>query len=340
MAAVPTIGLDIGSMSVRAVETRRGKEGLAITNFGQIQLPSGAVTSGVVHDDKVVTLALKQLWANAKFSGRSVVLGVTTPQIVVRELSVANLPEAEMRQSLPFQVRDMLPLPVERALLDFHPLEDPGTNKTVRGLLIAAPKEAVLTAVRATERAGLHVSKVDLGSFALLRAASFLDGRVEALIDIGAHATNVVVHADGQPLIVRTIPRGGAEITEMIAARLGATVDEAEALKCRVGLKSDGGPETAEVIREAVRPLIGEIRSSFAYLTSGERQFKVNRLALAGGGSLLPGLDEALHAQLGVEVVIADTTMRLRDVRRDRDNNPERFRSAAGVSIGLTLGVA
>jgi type IV pilus assembly protein PilM len=150
----------------------------------------------------------------------------------------------------------------------------------------------------------------------------------------------VVVHADGQPLIVRTIPRGGAEITTMIAARLGATVAEAESLKCRVGLRSDGGPETAEVIREAVRPLINEIRSSFAYLTAGGRQSTVTRLALAGGGSLLPGLDDALRQQLEVEVVIADTAMRLRDVRRDRDNSPERFRSAAGVSIGLTLGVS
>ena len=62
---------------------------------------------------------------------------------------------------------------------------------------------------------------VDLASFALLRAASRLDAQVEAIVDIGAEVTSVVVHADGEPLIVRTVPRGGTEITESLATRLG-----------------------------------------------------------------------------------------------------------------------
>jgi type IV pilus assembly protein PilM len=340
MAARAPIGLDIGSMSIRAVETSRGKNGPAITNLGHAPLPRGAVQGGVVQDDKAVTAALKQLWATTKFRSREVVLGVANPQIVVREMSVSNLPDREMRRSLPFQVGDALPLPVERSVLDFCPLENPGGNKTVRGLLIAAPKDAVLTAVHAIERAGLHVARVDLASFALLRAASHLDAKVEAIADIGAQSTSMVVHVDGEPLIVRTVPRGGAEITELIASRLGVTVAEAESLKCRVGLRTEEGPATAEVVQEAVRPLIGEIRSSFAYLTAGERQTRVSRLVLSGGGSLLPGLVETLAGQLGVEVVIADPIMRLRDLRRGKHERLERFRSSAAVSIGLTLGAA
>jgi type IV pilus assembly protein PilM len=338
MAATNPIGLDIGSMSIRAVETSRGKEGPVITNVGEVLLPEGAVHAGVIQDAKVVTAALRQLWATAKFRGRDVVLGVTNPQIVVREMSVANLPDKELRKSLPFQVRDMLPLPVDRSLLDFHPLEDAGDGKTVRGLLIAAPKEAVTTAVQAVEAAGLNVARVDLASFALLRAAAYLDEQVEAIVDIGAYATSVVVHNDGEPLIVRTLPRGGAEITERIAARVGATLAEAESIKCRVGLQAEGGPDTAAVVREAIRPLLNEIGSSFAYLTSGDRQTRVTRLALSGGGSQLPGLVEALHAQLGIEVVLADPMLRVRGHRQGKHTNNERFRSSAAVSIGLTLG--
>jgi type IV pilus assembly protein PilM len=340
MASAPLIGLDIGSSGVRAVETSRSKDGPGITNFGEVPLPAGAVVGGVIQDDKAVTAALRQLWTVGKFRSRHVVFGVTNPQVVVRELTLANLPDRELRKSLPFQVQDVLPLPVDRTLLDFQPLEDPGTKETVRGLLIAAPKEAVLTAVRAIERAGLHVVRVDLASFALLRAISRLDAKVEALVDIGARMTTVVVHADGEPMIVRTIPRGGAEITEMIAARLGATVGEAESLKCRVGLRSDDGPETADVVREAIRPLVSEIRSSFAYVTSGAGHTRVGRLALSGGGALLPGLAGALSSQLDVEVVIADPLARLRDQRRGKHGNNLELRSSAAVSIGLTLGAA
>jgi type IV pilus assembly protein PilM len=264
MAGVIPIGLDIGSTSIRAVEVRRARDEYSLTNFGQVPLPPGTVQGGMLMDPLALTSALKQLWAACKFNTRKVMLGVTNPQLVVRETSVSNLPAKEMRRSLPFQVRDMLPLAVERSLLDFRPLEEPGDNPTVRGLLIAMPKEAVMALVEAVEKAGLRVVNVDLASFAMLRAASRLDAQVEAIVDIGAEVTSVVVHADGEPLIVRTVPRGGVEVTANIAARLDISTAEAEALKCRFGLHGDDRPDTAAAVTDAIRPLVNELRRAFS----------------------------------------------------------------------------
>jgi type IV pilus assembly protein PilM len=340
MAAPSLIGLDIGTMSIRAVETTRSKEGPVATKFGQVPLPTGTVVGGVITDAKAVTAGLKQLWAETRFKGRKVVLGVTHPQIVVREMSVSNLPAKDLRRSLPFQVRDSLPLPVERALLDFFPLEDPGDAETVRGLLIAAPKEAVLTAVEATERAGLHVERVDLASFALLRAASRPDADVEAIVDLGGQITSVVAHVDGVPLIVRTIPRGGAEITDMITARRGIGSADAEQLKRRIGVRNDDEPETVDLIRTAFQPVLNEIRNSFAYLNTGDRHARVARLVLSGGGAQLPGIVDLLGNQLEVPVTIADPTARLGGNRITDADTIAEFRSDATVSIGLALGGA
>jgi type IV pilus assembly protein PilM len=340
MASVTPIGLDIGSSSIRAVEVRRTKDEYALTNFGQVPLPPGTVQGGVVQEPSVVTAALKQLWAACKFDTKHVRIGVTNPQLVVREMSVSNLPPKEMHKSLPFQVRDMLPLAVERSLLDFHPLEEPGDSPTVRGLLIAMPKDAVMTSVQAVEKAGLHVDGVDLASFALLRAASRLDAQVEAIVDIGAEVTSVIVHADGEPLIVRTVPRGGHEITETLATRLGITPIEAELLKCRYGLHGDGSPDSANAAGDAVRPLVNELRSSFTYLASGERQKQVTRISLCGGSALMPGLAEHLQEQLHIAVMYADNAGRLRDTRRARERGFDSFVPSAAVSIGLTLGAA
>lgn len=340
MAGAVPIGLDIGSSSIRAVEVRRTKDEYTLTNFGQVPLPAGTVSGGILADQVALTSALKQLWAACKFATRHVQLGVTNPQLVVREMSVSNLPAKEMRRSLPFQVRDMLPLAVEKSLLDFRPLEDPGTNPQVRGLLVAMPKDAVMELVEAVEKAGLHVVNVDLASFALLRAASRLDAQVEAIVDIGAEVTSVVVHADGEPLIVRTVPRGGVEVTENIGTRLGITPAEAEALKCRFGLHGDGRPDTATAVSDAVRPLVNELRSSFTYLASGERGKQVTRVSLCGGSALMPGLAEHIQQQLGVTVMYADSASRLRDTRKARERGFDSFVPAAAVSIGLTLGAA
>jgi type IV pilus assembly protein PilM len=340
MAGVTPIGLDIGSSSIRAVEVRRTKDEYTLTNFGQVPLAPGVVQAGVLTDPAALTSALKQLWAACKFGTKQVRLGVTNPQLVVRETSVSNLPAKEMRRSLPFQVSDMLPMAVEKSLLDFRPLEEPGTNPTVRGLLVAVPKDAVMALVDAVQKAGLHVVTVDLAPFALLRAASRLDAQVEALVDIGAQVTSVVVHADGEPLIVRTVPRGGIEITESMATRLGIPSDEAEILKCRFGLHGDGAPATADAAADAVRPLVNELRSSFTDLAAGERQKQVTRVALCGGGALMPGLAEHVQEKLNVQVLYADSAGRLRDIRKARQRGFDRFVPSAAVSIGLTLGAA
>jgi type IV pilus assembly protein PilM len=341
MALATLTGLDIGSASIRAVEVALAKDGPVIHSFGSVPLPDGAVVAGVMVDDKAVTAGLKELWTSHKFSNRDVVLGVTNQQVVVREIEVTNLPPKEMKQALPFQVRDILPIPLERALLDFYPLEYPGTKPTVRGLLIAAPKDAVLAAVRAVEAANLHVLRVDLSSFAALRAAAHVSEVAEAVIDIGARTTNIIVHVDGAPQIVRTVPRGGDDITALMASRLGVELAEAEALKRQTGLFNIGSPEVTEAVAEGIRPLISEVRSSLAYYPTIRPGDAVERIALVGGGSQLPGLVDELARKLRVTAYLSDPLQRVVDSRRGgRHDKLDLHRASAAVSIGLTLGAA
>lgn len=342
MAGATLIGLDIGSTSIRALEASVSKDQPVIHHFGQALLPEGAVVGGVVKDERVVTSALRQMWTSHKFGTKNVVLGVAHQQVIVRELELSNLPAKELAQALPFLVRDVLPLPVDQAVIDFYPLEKPGKKETVRGLVIAAPREAVIETVHAVEAAGLHVHQVDLACFATLRAAAQLAEDTEALLDIGANGTTIVVHTDGVPNLVRTVPRGGAELTKALTTRLGITTDQAEELKCRAGLVLDAEqPEAAAVIQEALRPLITELRSSFSYYANTNVEAPIQRVALVGGGALLPGLTDELSRQLGVPAFLPDPLQRVNDTRRGgRHDNLDRFRSAAAVSIGLTLGAA
>jgi type IV pilus assembly protein PilM len=334
-------GVDVGSTSIRAVEATRTKDKPIISNFGQAILPEGAVVGGIVKDDRAVTAAIRQLWTGKNFKSHDIILGVTHQQVVVREVEVSNLPPKEMKQALPFQVRDVVPLPLDQALIDFYPLEESPNKDTVRGLLIAAPKEAVINTVRAVERAGLHVSRVDLACFAALRSSAHLSQDTEAVIDIGANGTNIIIHTDGVPQIVRTIPRGGGEVTRSLAQRLNMSFSEAETLKCRVGLIPGEGLETTEIVSEAIRPLINEIRGSLNYFASANPSSRVSRLALVGGAALLPGFVDELSRQLLMPVYLSDPLQRVNDSRSGgRHDVLGRYRSSAAVSIGLMLGAA
>jgi type IV pilus assembly protein PilM len=227
------IGLDIGATSVRGAilshGTHEGRPSVSVHGLGQIDLPAGAVVNGVVSDQVAVTRALRQLWDVNKFECRNVILGITNQQVVVRDLQVPNLSPEQLAKALPFQAREVVPLPMGQALLDFTPLGpvDPETD-TVRGLLIATPRQPVIAAVQAVERAGLHVARVDLSTFAALPAIADEHLSVEAVVDVGAHVTNIVIHAHGIPKVVRTVTHGGYELTERIVDRVGLNLVEAE----------------------------------------------------------------------------------------------------------------
>lgn len=337
MAAPVHIGLDIGSSSVRAVQTTRGKGAAAVTAFGQADLPVGAVRAGSIHDADAVVTAIRSIWSEKDFRSKQVILGVSSHQAVVREVSLPSLPAKELRQALPNLVSEMLPMAAESALLDFYPLGAPEAGQQ-RGLLIAAPREQVTTTVEVVERAGLTVARVDLSSFAVLRAAARTGGEQEAIVDLGARSTTVLVHTDGVPRMVRTVPRGGSDVTAAIAAGLALTEPEAEAVKRRVGVLADEDPWTTDVVADALRPLVHEIRSSLAYLAGGSHGSVVGRLGLCGGGALMPGLTAYLADELDVDVYLADPLMRVGSVAR-RGNGSELsvHRCAAAVSVGLTL---
>ena len=346
MATPVSIGLDIGSHAVRAVEVARAKDRRAIDAFGETALPDGATKHGVVQDQRAVTAAVRELWSGKRFRAKSVRLGVTHQQVVVREVEITDLQPKDMRRALPHQVRDVLPFPVDQAILDFRPLGPGRKPETVSGLLVAAPKEAIVDTVYAVEKAGLHVESVDLAGFAVLRALAAASVGPEAVVDIGAERTLVVVHTNGVPRVVRTIPRGGDDVTTMLVNRLGITKEEAEAAKARVGTglyEGHAGPDVAisEVVADALRPLINEVRSSISFFLSAHPDHAITRLCLAGGGAQLPGLDDLITRSLDLSVFYGDPFQYVTTARhRDEADALRRFRTSSAVSVGLALGAA
>src|SRR3954467_2358340 len=235
------IGLDIGTSVVRAVELSYGRSGTTLERFGQLVLPPGAVLDGQVVDQDAVAACVRKLWHATNLSHKDVVLGVANQRVIVRQLELPWLPKAELRSSLAFQVQDLLPLPVDQTVLDFFPLEeitDSTGNRTLKGLLVAAARETVLANVRCAEEAGLRVESVALTPFAVLRSLGRQTGaevETEALIDIGARVTNIVVHSAGVPRFVRILLIGGQDVTGAVAQPLGGPLAQAEVLKQQAG---------------------------------------------------------------------------------------------------------
>lgn len=348
MAGRTAVGLDIGTSGVRAAEISFAAGGGAtLDRFGQVAVPVGSVRDGEVVDAKAVAQALKQLWTATGFSSKRVVLGVANQRVVVRSVELPWMPMTELRNSLHLHVADLLPTPVDQAVLDFHPLEEVtgGRGRLLRGLLVAASADSVLANIRCVEAAGLQPMSVDLTPFALLRALNtqaFDEPVSEALVDIGARVTNVVVHNGGEPRFVRILLTGGQDVTDALSERVGATLSAAEELKQQIGMIGDSGAVDAAIraVQTTAESFIDEIRGSIDYYNASHGTDPVQRIVLSGGGSLLRGLADRLHEAVRIPVVGGDPLSALRIGRTGL--SPEQLalvQPLAATPVGLALGV-
>jgi type IV pilus assembly protein PilM len=339
------IGLDIGTSVVRAVELSFGRSGITLERFGQLVLPPEAVHDGQVVDDEAVAKALRKLWTATKLSHRRVVLGVANQRVIVRQLELPWLARGELAASLPFQVQDLLPMPVDQAVLDFFPVEeltDSSGIRTLKGLLVAAARETVLANVRAAELAGLDVQAVDLTPFAVLRSLGRQTGvETEALIDIGARVTNIVVHSGGVPRFVRILLVGGQDVTDAVAEQLGVPMAQAEVLKQQAGRMGfeEGLEDVVRSVAGTAQDFVTEIRGSLDYYAASNPGAPIERLVVTGGGSRLEGILDRLAAATRLPVTAGDPmgSLRIGDTGLD-DAQLQFVTPLAAVPVGLALG--
>jgi type IV pilus assembly protein PilM len=346
------IGLDIGTSGVRAAELSFGKGQVTLDKFGQVALPDGAVRDGEVVNAQAVAAAIKQLWTHTKFGSKKVVIGVANQKVIVRQVDLPWMPTDELKKTLAYQVSDLIPMPVEAAVLDFHPLEErtgDGGSRLVRGLLVAASRDMVNASLEAVQLAGLTPVMVDLTSFAVIRSVAAIDdlgvgASVEALVDVGARVTNIIVHQGGVPKFVRILLMGGQDITDAVAERMGVPQVEAEAMKQRLSSTpaEDFGAQAADrVIDATMATFVDEVRGSLDYYLASSGSAPIARLCLTGGGARLSRLAERLALATRVPVELGDP---LHAVTLGKTGlSPEQIafvQPLAAVPVGLALGAA
>jgi type IV pilus assembly protein PilM len=329
--ATRVVGLDLGSYGVRAVELSVGGGQPTLERFAQVTLPPGAVRDGEVADPAAVASSVRRLWTEGGFKGKKVVIGVANQRVIVRLAELPSMSESDLQSALRYEAQELIPIPVDDAVLDFQILDDvvdAEGDARMRVLLAAAQQDMVQSHLAAVELAGLRPAVVDVVPFALVRAVGAegnpfdFDARAEAIVCIGGGVTNVVVHEQGVPRFVRVLLVGGDDVTEAIMRELNVQIDEAEGLKRQADISSPN-PAVAragQVVRDRLAPLVEEIRGSLDYYMAQSQSAPVDRVLVTGGGSRMAGLMERLQSQLSAVV--------------------EPARPLSGVKIGKGVGLS
>jgi type IV pilus assembly protein PilM len=342
------VGIDIGHDTIRAAELENPNSARPrLLRTAEVALTEGAVREGEVREVNTVASALRRLWSAGGFRTKNVVLGMGNQRVLAREFSLPKLARrSQIRDALPFQVQDLLPVPVGDVILDFYPVsESEGENGPVlNGLLIAAIKDAVMANVTATSRAGLEPISVDLIPFALARLLGPGEphGNV-AIVEIGADTTSVLILSEGTPVFVRIVAAGGDDLSRSLQANFELSAEQAEHVKRTYGLNVPSAPPEQRLFVEncftVASELTRSIHNTIAYFQSSRHGVPVDRVLLSGGGSLIPGLGAALAEQTRLNVIPARPYERLQIAKGALPADPSRAPQFA-VAIGLAVGSA
>lgn len=310
------VGLEVTEESVRAAEISLGRKPQLVA-YGEVPLPPEAARDSEVLDSGAVAVALRQLWTGAKFKSKDAVLGVASRRILVREYTTQAMRPDLLREALPYQVQDLLPVPASQAVLDFFPLSQDGDQ--VSGLLVAAVSENIEQIISTLAKIKVRAQAVDLAAFGLARVTAPLAAADEtvATVNIGDHTTQVVISRGGVPLFVRLLPidvataasrRHNAEVAEpeLALAVAGTGTVAGNGMGAGPGLAPVG--RTRGAIRAATPPgvsdLAARLRSTLAFFGSRATAAPLTRMFITGAGAGVEGVMPALSASIDTPTTV------------------------------------
>ena len=352
-----TIGLDIGSHSIKLIGLKTTSKGPFLTCVGMKEVPPNKGKEDVNAFSETLNALIKEVGLKTK----KVNLIVSGSGVQIKRISVPSLPKAELKEAVRWEIKNYLPFPVETAEVDFHILNEyvEDNVKRVNLIVVACPKQLIDRTLSVAERAGLQPTHLDVAPFALWNTLLAWDrikrDETVALIDLGAEKTGIYVFKDGILQFSREVTPAGADITRAIMEGIGsegdpeAIFERAEGIKQEMGAPSEPSREKAGgksaslskisfLARPVLERLSAEIGRSLDYYKTQFNDERIDKLLLTGGGANLKNIVSYLASELRLPVEhFNPLTEILFDSTRIDNQLLDQMGSFFGVAAGVAL---
>jgi len=313
------LGIDISSTSVKVVELSKSDSGYRVESLAVEPLPANAVAEKNIQDVEAVGESLVKALKKSGSKCKLTALAVPGSSVITKIITMpSSLTDSEMESQIELEADQYIPYPLEEINLDFQVLgETEGNPDTVDVLLAASRSENVEMRTAVAEIAGLTAKIVDVEAYTIEKATSLIANKpantddedeepetfVVAVLDVGATMTSLNVIENDELIYTREQAFGGKQLTEEIMRRYGLAYEEAGRLKKVGGLPDNYIPEVLEPFKENMAQQVSRFLQFF--YTAGQHE-SVDMIALAGGCASIPGIDELIASQLGIETIIAN----------------------------------
>jgi type IV pilus assembly protein PilM len=247
MAQGAVLGLDIGTRVIKFCELRPGREGPELLSWGVYPTPENTISNGVIVDPPTLAAAIRDLLASSGAKTRKVNCSVASQSsLVVRPIQVPRMTEAELAETMRWEVERYIPFAASEVVVDYRPLlpidQLPPEAQNMDVLLAAGQEDMINAYVETLNLARLEPACLDVEPLSSARSLVDINAdqgsydQVIALVNIGAGTTDISIIRRGVLAFCRPVPLAGDSLTNAISENLGQEFGEAERLKTEEGL--------------------------------------------------------------------------------------------------------
>ncbi len=338
-----TIGLDIGSSSVKCVQLETGENGYSVLSASIAEIDRD--DTGSPDQTENIVKAISHCINATRIRTKFVVCGICGPEVAVRRFYFPKLDEKDLAIEIIYEAEQVCPFEDGQFIID-HEVMDVGISDSeddpddqTNGILVAATRSLVVSRNQLIRKASLNCVLLDVNSLALLNCFTECEKPESdvtfGVLDIGSKFMNLVISNDKALPFVRDIPNASDKVIDHIAEQTEITPAEVRALLRNRNSLSD---DILKALKAASAMLAADIRDSLRYYMSQDGN-TVDKLYVCGGFAQTRGLVELLGNDLPCETVLWDPFEKMEIKGGQRNKNIETI-AQYGPSLAMATGLA
>ncbi len=355
MAKDITVGIDIGSSSIRVVVTKRDRGDAVPSIIGTGVAPSAGIRHGYIinHEEAVASISraldiaarksqTKIRSAYIAIGGISLESSIETGSTIISradgEITALDIEKAiegsknNIEGGANKHILHHVPIKFKLDGKDVlgKAIGLKGVKLEVKTFFVTCLKQHYKDIIAAVEDAGVEVT--DIVATPLAASIVTLSKRQKTagcvLVNIGGETVSMVVFENDLPVLLHVFPIGGTDITNDIALGLKVSIDDAEQIKLGRDMASYSRKKLDDIIEARLTDIFEIVDNDLKKI--GRSGLLPAGIIITGGGSLLPNIEEMAKTSLRIPSKITSADILQNSKGKIADGS-------WAVSYGLTL---
>ena len=300
MANILTIS--IGSMSIKLCEVSYSGNNIHLHKAAVIKTPEDSVEDGFIKDEKGIVDAISASIKINKFEAKTAIFTIFSSRIASKEIVAPDVKDKKLTQIITANASEYFPVNIEDYIITHTTLEkvEEENAKQLRVLVLAAPKEIVMSCYAIGYQLGLYVERVDYAGNSAIQVAKREIGPENALlIQIQEDNTIISILKNNILQLQRIVPYGKAPVVQALAEEKNIDMAAAEEVLATEKIIHEQFDD--DFVTDTLKYLVNSIARVVDYYVSRHQGERIEKAYLTGASTELMGIDKLFANEFGFD---------------------------------------